>query len=129
MQRLHCVRSIIVAMRALRCAASSLVVCASSGTLATHEPTMMMTSSGGAGHHCIPVVLEFSTVLRKDFVIVGSQQRKNQTKKSTMPSQNILLDSNIRDWVVLPLFVIMVAAGLLRFHMGNMLKPAPKNTT
>jgi hypothetical protein len=39
---------------------------------------------------------------------------------------NILLDSNIRDWVVLPLFVIMVAAGLLRFYMGNWLKPAPK---
>ena len=41
-------------------------------------------------------------------------------------SENILLDPNIRDWVVLPLFVIMVAAGLLRFHMGNVLKPAPK---
>lgn len=40
---------------------------------------------------------------------------------------NILLDSNIRDWVVLPLFVIMVAAGLLRFYMGNLLKPAPKS--
>ena len=46
-----------------------------------------------------------------------------------MVSQNILLDSDIRDWVVLPLFVIMVAAGLLRFYMGNMLKPAPKSTT
>ena len=44
-------------------------------------------------------------------------------------AQNILLDSDIRDWVVLPLFVIMVTAGLLRFHMGNVLKPAPKNTT
>lgn len=42
-------------------------------------------------------------------------------------SENILLDSNIRDWVVLPLFVIMVAAGLLRFYMGNLLKPAPKD--
>jgi hypothetical protein len=46
-----------------------------------------------------------------------------------MASQNILLDSDIRDWVVLPLFVIMVAAGLLRFHLGNVLKPAPKNIT
>lgn len=44
-----------------------------------------------------------------------------------MSSQNILLDSDIRDWVVLPLFVIMVAAGLLRFHVGMLLKPAPKN--
>ena len=44
-------------------------------------------------------------------------------------TQNILLDSDIRDWVVLPLFVIMVAAGLLRFHMGNLLKSAPKNAT
>lgn len=44
-----------------------------------------------------------------------------------MSSQNILLDSDIRDWVVLPLFIIMVAAGLLRVHMGNLLKPDPKN--
>mmetsp|Transcript_13322 Transcript_13322/g.20951 ORF Transcript_13322/g.20951 Transcript_13322/m.20951 type:complete len:298 (+) Transcript_13322:179-1072(+) len=44
-------------------------------------------------------------------------------------TSNILLDSDIRDWVVLPLFVIMVAAGLLRFYMGNILKPAPKSTT
>jgi hypothetical protein len=44
-------------------------------------------------------------------------------------TQNILLDSDIRDWVVLPLFVIMVAAGLLRFHMGNLLKSAPKNAS
>ena len=43
-----------------------------------------------------------------------------------MRSQNIILDSDIRDWVVLPLFVIMVAAGLLRVHMGNLLKPDPK---
>lgn len=44
-----------------------------------------------------------------------------------MSSQNILLDSDIRDWVVLPLFVIMVTAGLLRVHVGNLLKPDPKN--
>mmetsp|Transcript_15336 Transcript_15336/g.35546 ORF Transcript_15336/g.35546 Transcript_15336/m.35546 type:complete len:297 (+) Transcript_15336:215-1105(+) len=44
-----------------------------------------------------------------------------------MSSQNILLDSDIRDWVVLPLFVIMVAAGLLRVHVGLLLKPGPKN--
>lgn len=44
-------------------------------------------------------------------------------------TQNILLDSDIRDWVVLPLFVIMVSAGLLRFHMGNLLKSAPKNAS
>jgi hypothetical protein len=43
-----------------------------------------------------------------------------------MSSQNILLDSDIRDWVVLPLFVIMVAAGLLRVHVSMMLKPSPK---
>jgi ER membrane protein complex subunit 3 len=48
---------------------------------------------------------------------------------TTMSSQNILLDSDIRDWVVLPLFVIMVSAGLLRVHLGNVLKPPPKNTT
>mmetsp|Transcript_32502 Transcript_32502/g.76507 ORF Transcript_32502/g.76507 Transcript_32502/m.76507 type:complete len:297 (-) Transcript_32502:951-1841(-) len=44
-----------------------------------------------------------------------------------MSSQNILLDSDIRDWVVLPLFVIMVSAGLLRVHVGTLLKPDPKN--
>ena len=44
-----------------------------------------------------------------------------------MSSQNILLDSDIRDWVVLPLFVIMVSAGLLRYHVGLLLKPGPKN--
>jgi len=44
-----------------------------------------------------------------------------------MSSQNILLDSDIRDWVVLPLFVIMVAAGLLRVQVGMLLKPGPKN--
>jgi hypothetical protein len=42
-------------------------------------------------------------------------------------SETILLDSDIRDWVVLPLFVIIVAAGLLRFYMGNLLNPAPKD--
>jgi hypothetical protein len=46
-----------------------------------------------------------------------------------MSSQNILLDPDIRDWVVLPLFVVMVTTGLLRVHVGNLLKPAPKNTT
>uniref|UniRef100_A0A7S4ALZ1 ER membrane protein complex subunit 3 n=1 Tax=Pseudo-nitzschia australis TaxID=44445 RepID=A0A7S4ALZ1_9STRA len=44
-----------------------------------------------------------------------------------MSSQNILLDSDIRDWVVLPLFVIMVSAGLLRVHVGMLLRPDPKN--
>ena len=41
-------------------------------------------------------------------------------------SETILLDSDIRDWVVLPLFIIMVAAGMLRFYMGTWLAPAPK---
>jgi ER membrane protein complex subunit 3 len=34
----------------------------------------------------------------------------------------LLLDPDIRDWVVLPLFVIMVAAGLLRHHIGVVLQ-------
>jgi len=37
-------------------------------------------------------------------------------------SENLLLDSNIRDWVVLPLLVIMITAGLLRHHLGQLLK-------
>ena len=40
--------------------------------------------------------------------------------------QTLLLDSQIRDWVVLPLLVIMIAAGLLRAHVGRLLRPAPK---
>lgn len=34
----------------------------------------------------------------------------------------ILLDPQIRDWVVLPLFVIMVTAGLLRHTVGQLLQ-------
>lgn len=40
--------------------------------------------------------------------------------------QNLVLDSDIRDWVVLPLLVIMIAAGLLRHFMGILLKGTPK---
>lgn len=39
-------------------------------------------------------------------------------------SETILLDPDIRDWVVLPLFVVMVAAGLLRHYVGQWLTPA-----
>jgi hypothetical protein len=37
-------------------------------------------------------------------------------------SQNILLDSSIRDWVVLPLLIIMVFAGMLRHYLSLLLK-------
>lgn len=37
-------------------------------------------------------------------------------------SQNILLDSSIRDWVVLPLLIIMILAGLLRHYLSLVLK-------
>lgn len=37
----------------------------------------------------------------------------------------LLLDSDIRDWVVLPLFVIMVATGLLRHYVSLLLKNDP----
>jgi len=43
-------------------------------------------------------------------------------------TQTLLLDSQIRDWVVLPLLVIMITAGLLRTHVGRLLRPAPKPT-
>lgn len=36
----------------------------------------------------------------------------------------LLLDPDIRDWVVLPLFVIMVAAGLLRHYVGLLMHGA-----
>ncbi|KAL7525256.1 hypothetical protein ACHAWF_001276 [Thalassiosira exigua] len=41
-------------------------------------------------------------------------------------TQTLLLDSQIRDWVVLPLLVIMITAGLLRAHVGRLLRPSPK---
>mmetsp|Transcript_12810 Transcript_12810/g.24628 ORF Transcript_12810/g.24628 Transcript_12810/m.24628 type:complete len:292 (+) Transcript_12810:102-977(+) len=43
---------------------------------------------------------------------------------STSSTTTLLLDPDIRDWVVLPLFVIMVAAGLLRHYVGQWLTPA-----
>lgn len=45
---------------------------------------------------------------------------------SGLSSQNLLLDSDIRDWVVLPLLVIMIAAGLLRQTMSQYLKANTK---
>ena len=40
----------------------------------------------------------------------------------------LLLDPDIRDWVVLPLFVIMVAAGLLRQYVGRWMQSAKVKT-
>lgn len=52
------------------------------------------------------------------------------SSSSAVPSglapQTILLDSDIRDWVVLPLLVIMIAAGLLRHSVGIVLKGKSK---
>lgn len=70
------------------------------------------------------------------FEIAGSQPIYTYTssdKATTMEpltrtSQALLLDSQIRDWVVLPLLVIMIAAGLLRAEIGKLLRPAPKQT-
>ena len=49
---------------------------------------------------------------------------------SGLVPQTILLDSDIRDWVVLPLLLIMIAAGLLRHFSGILLrgksKPLPR---
>ena len=45
---------------------------------------------------------------------------------SGLSEQTLLLDSDIRDWVVLPLLVIMVCAGLLRHYSGILLKADPK---
>jgi hypothetical protein len=45
---------------------------------------------------------------------------------SGLTSQTILLDSDIRDWVVLPLLVIMISAGLLRHSVGILLKGKSK---
>lgn len=43
-------------------------------------------------------------------------------------SQNILLDSSIRDWVVLPLLILMIEAGLLRHYLSLVLNsPKGKN--
>lgn len=45
---------------------------------------------------------------------------------SGLAPQTILLDSDIRDWVVLPLLIIMIAAGLLRHQLGILLKGKAK---
>lgn len=45
---------------------------------------------------------------------------------SGLSTQNLLLDPDIRDWVVLPLLVIMIAAGLLRQHLGTLLRSKAK---
>mmetsp|Transcript_13304 Transcript_13304/g.20259 ORF Transcript_13304/g.20259 Transcript_13304/m.20259 type:complete len:301 (+) Transcript_13304:167-1069(+) len=48
---------------------------------------------------------------------------------SGLSEQTLLLDSDIRDWVVLPLLMIMISAGLLRHFVGLLLKPDPKPLT
>ena len=45
---------------------------------------------------------------------------------SGLVPQTILLDSDIRDWVVLPLLIIMIAAGLLRHFLGILLRGKSK---
>lgn len=45
---------------------------------------------------------------------------------SGLSSQNLLLDSDIRDWVVIPLLVIMICAGLLRHYVGIWMRGKPK---
>jgi len=44
--------------------------------------------------------------------------------RSIHSSPNLLLDSAIRDWVVLPLLVIMVTAGFLRHSLSILFLPA-----
>ena len=72
-------------------------------------------------------------VYSSDFKRRISQQKHLLIMTTHLPSdplvrtdQTLLLDSQIRDWVVLPLLVIMIAAGLLRAHVGRLLRPAPK---
>mmetsp|Transcript_18866 Transcript_18866/g.21617 ORF Transcript_18866/g.21617 Transcript_18866/m.21617 type:complete len:301 (+) Transcript_18866:117-1019(+) len=48
---------------------------------------------------------------------------------SGLSEQTLLLDSDIRDWVVLPLFVIMISTGLLRHFVSQLLKGDPKPLT
>lgn len=51
----------------------------------------------------------------------------HQHDPTVRTSQTLLLDSQIRDWVVLPLLVIMICAGLLRSQVGRLLRPMPKS--
>ena len=39
---------------------------------------------------------------------------------------NIVLDPSIRDWVLLPIFLVMFGQGLLRQYISVLLKDAPK---
>lgn len=41
-------------------------------------------------------------------------------------TQTLLLDSQIRDWVVLPLLIIMICAGLLRSEVSRLLRPTSR---
>eukprot|EP00978_Attheya_sp_CCMP212_P025685 scaffold83100_cov60-Attheya_sp.AAC.2 len=43
---------------------------------------------------------------------------------ASLLNENLMLDKAIRDWVVLPLLAIMIAAGLLRHYMMALLKGA-----
>mmetsp|Transcript_19599 Transcript_19599/g.25701 ORF Transcript_19599/g.25701 Transcript_19599/m.25701 type:complete len:313 (+) Transcript_19599:166-1104(+) len=56
----------------------------------------------------------------------GSDMTLTRAVPSGLSSQNLLLDSDIRDWVVLPLLVIMITAGLLRHYLGIVLKGSNK---
>lgn len=65
------------------------------------------------------------------FIIIMDSSATLASSSSAVPSglasQTILLDSDIRDWVVLPLLVIMIAAGLLRHYVGILLKGKSKS--
>lgn len=57
---------------------------------------------------------------------LSSSQQPPSHDALVRTTQTLLLDSQIRDWVVLPLLIIMIAAGLLRTHVGRLLRPPPK---
>ena len=60
----------------------------------------------------LKLVIQLLTIMGDHHLPSGSQ------------SQNLLLDSGIRDWVVLPLLVMLIAAGLLRHYVSIILRPS-----
>ena len=43
-----------------------------------------------------------------------------------MTEDYLLLDSSIRDWVVIPIFFIIIVVGIGRHYVGELIKSTPK---
>ena len=94
--------------------------CFPSGRRLRARPRVFSHSFIAAAARSVTLTMDFSPSLASS----------SHAVPSGLAPQTILLDSDIRDWVVLPLLVIMISAGLLRHHVGILLrgkaKPIPR---